>query len=138
MFSRRNLSFILVACAIFVSAIPTSAAPVNPNTVGVVVQYPDGRIETRTVTFSEPTITGLQALQRAGLSLELSGTLVCSIAGSGCPSADCFCGCPAPFDPCYYWSYFHWNGHAWQFAPVGAGEHPLQDGDVDGLSLIHI
>jgi len=132
MFSRRSLSLALIACALFAAAIPTNAAPVSPNTVGVVVQYPDGHVEARTVTFSEPTITGLQALQRAGLSLELSGALVCSIAGSGCPSADCFCGCPAPFDPCYYWSYFNWNGRAWQFAAVGAADHPLHDGDVDG------
>ncbi|MBK7204033.1 prenyltransferase/squalene oxidase repeat-containing protein [Candidatus Amarolinea dominans] len=114
------------------STLPTRAAKTIPNTIGLVVQHADGRVETRTVLFSEPTISGLEALQRTGLALELSGALVCRIGGTGCPSADCFCGCPAPFDPCFYWSYFNWNGHAWDFAAVGAGERQLHDGDVDG------
>ena len=94
------------------STLPTRAAKTIPNTIGLVVQHADGRVETRTVLFSEPTISGLEALQRTGLALELSGALVCRLGGTGCPSADCFCGCPAPFDPCFYWSYFNWNGHA--------------------------
>lgn len=132
MFSRGRFSAMLVACVLLASALPMHAAPGAANTVGIVVQQADGRVETRIVTFSEPTITGLQALQRAGLTLELSGALVCSIAGRGCPSADCFCGCPAPFDPCYYWAYFNWDGRAWQFGSIGASERQLHNGDVDG------
>ncbi len=133
MFLQRSLFHLLLVVSIFSAILlPGQAAPATPHTAGVVVQYPDGRIEARTVQFDEDSISGLEALHRAGLSLALSGSLVCSIGGQGCPSDDCFCGCPAPYDPCYFWSYFNWNGQAWDFAAVGAGERQVHHGDVDG------
>lgn len=132
MFPKSTFSITLVVCALALSIFPAAAAPATPHTAGIVVQYADGRVETAIVSFSEPTISGLEALQRSGLTLELSGDLVCRIGGAGCPSADCFCGCPAPFDPCFYWSYFNWNGRAWDFATAGAAQRQLHNGDVDG------
>ncbi len=129
-----------IVCTLLIVPLPAAAAPipgdtepVTPNTAGLVIQYPDGHVETYTVPFDEPSISALEALQRTGIGLDLDGGLICSIRGSGCPSSDCFCGCPPPFSPCYYWSYAHWNGRSWDFSAVGAGEYQLHDGDVDGF-----
>ncbi len=130
----------IILCLLLIVSLPTAAAPVpgtaaqvTPNTAGLVIQYPDGHVETYAVEFDEPSISALEALQRTGIGLDLDGELVCSIRGSGCPSSDCFCGCPPPFSTCYFWSYAHWNGRSWDFSAVGAGQYQLHDGDVDGF-----
>lgn len=131
---------VAVLCAVLIVPLPAAAAPVpgdtvpvTSNTAGIVIQYPDGHVETYAVEFDEPSISALEALQRTGIGLDLDGELICSIRGSGCPSSDCFCGCPPPYSPCYYWSYAHWNSRDWDFSAVGAGQYQLHDGDVDGF-----
>lgn len=127
-------------CALLIVPLSAAAAPIpgtDPsrtlNTVGLVIQYPNDRVETYTVEFAEPSISALEALQRTGIGLDLDGGAVCSIRTVGCPSNDCFCGCPPPFSPCYFWSYAHWNGRGWDLATVGAGQYQMHDGDVDGF-----
>ncbi len=138
--SMHRSMVVLALCALMIVPLPAAAAPIpgattplTPNTAGFVIQYPDGHVETYAVQFAEPSITALEALQRTGIGLDLDGGLICSIHGSGCPSSDCFCGCPPPYSPCYYWSYAHWNGRGWDYATAGAGQYPLHDGDVDGF-----
>lgn len=101
----------------------------TPNHADVVVDLGNGRTLFRRVAFTETNISGLEALQRTGLNLEVAnfgfGSAVCSIEGVGCPATNCFC------DPNRFWGYYFWDG-AWQFYSVGAGSSTLTDGAVEG------
>jgi hypothetical protein len=103
----------------------------GPHHAGLVVGFGDGRVETRCVTFSEPSITGYDLLTRAGLDLTVAiegqGAAVCAIDGVGCPADDCFCEQPQA-----YWSYWHLDGGSWAYSQLGATAYTLTDGAVDG------
>ena len=96
------------------TAAPNS--PPDPNRVDVVVDLGNGNVLTRRVTFTEPTLNGLQVLQRSGLNLEIVtysfGAAVCSIEGVGCPATNCFC------NPDKFWGYLYWDD-GWQGYPTG-------------------
>lgn len=112
----------------------SQSAASDDNRVAVVVNLGE-EVVTRCVAFTEPEITGFQALERSGLPLEIDlqagGAAVCRIDGAGCPSDDCFCSCRGGGD-CLYWSYWHLTAGAWQYATGGAGVHKVSDGMVDG------
>ena len=103
------------------------------NRVGLIVDFGE---ETRTacVAFEEPEISAYEALARSGLALEVnqqgSGAAVCRIEATGCASDDCFCACKG--QDCVYWSYWHQVDEVWQYAAIGASQHRVSDGDVDG------
>lgn len=132
-----NLGRLLLALALLIStlvaATPTQArfaAPSDdPHYADIVVDLGDGRVITRRVTFDTPTITGLEALQRSGLSLEVAtysfGSAICAIEGVGCPATNCFC------DSSRFWSYHYWDG-GWQMYMVGASNSTLSSGAVEG------
>lgn len=87
------------------------------------------------VRFDEPTITGLDALQRAGLgavvrSFSGQGSAVCGINGVGCPADDSCLTCRAPD----YWAYHKASPGAagFTFSSVGAGSTQVADGSVEG------
>ncbi len=95
----------------------------------VVVQVDAQAQLVRAITFTE-AISGLKALELTGLEIVTRsysfGDAVCSIAGVGCPAEDCFCSTN-------YWSYWYWEGGAWQGYPVGAGNSVIsQTGAVEG------
>ena len=115
----------------------TGAAPASnpepanePNAADVVVDFGDGRTVTRRVTFTSPTISGLQALQSSGLALTTVdfsfGTAICAIEGVGCPASNCFCNADK------FWGYQFWDGAAWQGYMAGAGSTAIGDGAVEG------
>jgi hypothetical protein len=117
----------------------TRAAPIgaqSENRAGLVVQYGDGRVATYCVRFDEPSITGLDLLQRSGLKIVAEvgglGSAVCAIGGQGCayPSQPCFCQCQGA--QCAYWNYFHLMDGAWQYSPLGGAGYAIADGAVDG------
>ena len=60
------------------------------------------------------------------------GAAICSIGGQGCayPKEDCFCKCQGL--SCQFWAYYHWNGNAWQFSPVGASSQQVKNGALVG------
>ncbi|MCS6845927.1 MAG: hypothetical protein NZ528_16655 [Caldilineales bacterium] len=133
----RSVGRLLLALALLIStlvaAAPTQAhlaAPSDdPHYADIVVDLGDGRVITRRVTFSTPTITGLEALQRSGLNLEVAtysfGSAICAIEGVGCPATNCFC------DASRFWSYHFWN-NGWQMYMVGASSSTLSSGAVEG------
>ncbi len=98
---------------------------------GLVVAFGDGQVITRCVGFDEPTISGYELLQRAGLTLDVAvsgpGAAICSIEGKGCPASDCFCHFPPD-----YWSYWHLEGGNWRYSNVGASGYAVGEGAVDG------
>jgi hypothetical protein len=105
------------------------------NRVAVVVSFGGGNVTSRCVSFTEPEISGFDALQRSGLSLlvddQAAGSAVCSIDGTGCPSGDCFCQCRGGGD-CIYWSYWHWLNDVWAYSAGGSSVYRVGDGDIEG------
>jgi prenyltransferase beta subunit len=101
----------------------------DPNHADLVIDLGNHQVITRRVTFSAPTITGLEALQRSGLDLEIAtysfGSAICAIEGVGCPASNCFC------NPDKYWGYHYWDA-GWQSYMVGASSSVLSNGAVDG------
>ena len=97
----------------------------------LVIQHSSGSLITRCVAFAEAQITGLQLVQRSGVSYTAQdfgsmGSAMCQLDRE--PStvpAGCFGSGP-------YWQYFHRQGGAWQASMVGASASTLHDGDMDG------
>lgn len=119
-------------------AIGRPASAQTQNRAGLVVAFANGTVETRCVTFGEPSITGYELMRRSGLpfSAQVSGlgAAMCKIGDEGCsyPAQSCFCKCENPASGCGYWIYGQWSGAAWRYAGVGAVARTVTDGQVDG------
>lgn len=131
----RN-KFVLIAL-ITLTLIPALGQAQSPNHAGVVIQFPDGQVETACVEFSADEITGLDLLNRSGLAVSFDyssglGAAVCKIGDTGCnvPDEPCFCQCQG--SPCIYWNYWQWRDGQWVYSPLGASTRRVGDGDVDG------
>jgi len=120
-------------------ALPVSAAVSAqgaPHRAGLVIRFGDGSVITRCVSFSEPSITGMELLTRAGLSIRVDttssiGAGVCKINSQGCDAGrSCFCQCEG--STCAYWQYFHAQNGAWKYSILGAALYPVSDGAVEG------
>ncbi len=105
---------------------PSRAVVVADSGTGVVV---------RGIEFEGDSISGIEALQLAGLAPVLQsftgeGGAVCAISGVGCPSDDSCLTCDGRG---YYWSY--WRAPAgssgYAYSRVGAGATRVHDGDVE-------
>lgn len=130
---KRALALFVISVAFTAITVRLNADDVNR--AAVVVAFGDGSVAARCVAFEEPQITGLEALERSDLALELdyqgAGAAVCRIDETGCQANDCFCACTGG-DDCVYWSYWHRSGAEWQYSLVGASTYPLSDGAMDG------
>ena len=102
----------------------------DSNYADVLVDFGDGRVEVRRVTFVSPTISSLQALQLSGIDAGIAafdfGAAVCAIDAVGCTLDNCFC------DPDQYWGLFRWQDGQWVSSQVGAADSVVRPGDVDG------
>lgn len=132
---KKILLFFILAASIILPSPGQAQEPAHQ--AGVVIQYPDGQYETACIEFSEDEITGVNLLERSGLTINFGsagglGTSVCKIGQIGCntPDEHCFCQCKG--SPCTYWNYWHIQDGAWKYSPLGAGSHLLSDGDIDG------
>lgn len=107
----------------------------DANRVAVVVDFGNGQVASRCVSFSEETITGFDALERTGLPVETDfqtgGAAVCRIDQQGCPSDDCFCSCRGGGD-CLYWSYWHLADGVWHYSSAGSALYRVGDGAIEG------
>jgi hypothetical protein len=112
----------------------------EPNQAGLVIQFGDGRVETRCVTFEGEAISGADLLARSGLEAIVDsssgmGLTVCQIEGQGCahPVEPCFCQCMGGGE-CAYWNYFfrEAGGAAWTYSALGAVLHKVKPGSVEG------
>jgi LPXTG-motif cell wall-anchored protein len=132
----RTLLPLLALIATTALIIPVGQAQETQNQAGVVIRYGDGHVATACVRFSEPSISGIELLQRAGISVIAQsggiGSAVCKISNDGCdyPSEDCFCQCKG--GNCAYWAYQRLRGDHWAYSPIGASASQVQPGDVDG------
>ena len=103
---------------------------------GLVVTFGDRRTEKFCIEFSEDAISGLQLLERSPLPIVTSsasglGGAVCAIGGEGSSdSTNCFASCTG--GSCAYWAYYQFVSGAWKFSQVGASQHMVHDGDIEG------
>ncbi|MDQ2786569.1 MAG: hypothetical protein M3Y58_16380 [Chloroflexota bacterium] len=135
---------VLLAALVILIALTSGAGPAQPTraagAVGIVVRHGDGRILYAYVPLTSDRMTGAEALQKSGLTLNVTaggayGTAVCAIDGEGCdaPKENCFC--KSYGSPSFYWHYYaRGPDGAWRTASIGAGNRVLHDGDVDGWS----
>lgn len=110
------------------------AAAQGQNRAAVIVNTGGGSAAV-CVRFDEPAITGLDALQRAGLGAVVrgfsgQGAAVCGINGVGCSADDSCLTCQAP----NYWAYHRAGPGAggFSFSSAGAGSTQVSDGSVEG------
>ena len=126
---------VLLLFLLFLGAIGPSFAQ-EEHQAALVVDFGDGRVLVRVVSFAEDTISGVDLLRRSGLEVAMVsggvGTAICAIEGVGCPPTpqECFCACQG--GTCRYWAYFHLRDGEWVYAGRGAADRRLGDGDVDG------
>jgi hypothetical protein len=129
---------ILIAVVLFALAAFAPVRAQTQNRAGVVVQFSDGSVTTRCVTFNEDSITGYDLLRRSRLPIAVEfgsmGAGVCKIGNEGCayPSQPCFCQCQTLGAGCTYWVYSQLREGAWTVSGLGAGARQVRDGDVDG------
>lgn len=108
----------------------------QPNQAALVIQHGDGRVVAACVSFAEAEISGLELLDRAGVSYLAQsgggGSAVCKLDGEGCdfPTEDCFCKCKGA--ECVYWAYQRLNGGAWSYSQVGVASTRVKPGAVEG------
>ena len=133
--ARRNK--VLLIALIALTLIAATGQAQEPHRAGLVVRFPDGRVETVCVEFSEDKITGGDLLNRSGLTVLFDfstglGAKVCKIGETGCdyPREDCWCQCQG--SPCNYWNYWQLRNGNWVYSPLGASIRHLVDGEVDG------
>jgi hypothetical protein len=145
------LVFVLCIGAI-ATATPTHAAAVarespqgcenslaaETSRAALVVTFGDGHSEMFCIEFSDDSITGLEQLQRSGLTLVTNGSgglgsAVCSIGGEGSSDpTNCFASCTG--GSCQYWAYYRYQNGSWKFSQVGASQTAVRDGDIFGWS----
>ncbi len=114
------------------------AAQSDANRAGLVVQFKDGSVVTRCVTFDQPDMTGYDLLRRADLPVAVDagsmGATVCKIGNDGCDVLEqaCFCECQDLGGACAYWIYFVSAGDKWRYSILGASGQKVVDGSVHG------
>ena len=131
----------LVGCLAVAGMVGSAfSAPASPelaqamNRVAIVVDTGSGPVS-RCVSFAEDSISGIEALSRAGLAPVVEGYsgvggALCGLNGVGCPADSSCLTCSAP----NYWAYYRADNGASGFAysSVGAGAIAVTDGDVEG------
>ena len=135
----RNVLWILAMAILVVGIAPTLLTAQEPNQVGLAVQFGDGRVETRCISFQGDEIGGDALLAQSGLEVLVDpssgmGVTVCRIEGEGCdhPAEHCFCQCMGGAD-CAYWNYFYREPGAdrWTYSALGAALRKAKPGAVE-------
>lgn len=135
--SALLVASLIVACLLAALVGPSAPQAVasGPNRAVVVADSGTGVI-VRGIEFESETVTGLEALQLAGLSpviqgFQGEGGAVCALNGVGCPSDGSCLTCDARG---YYWAYHRApaGSGAYSYSRVGAGATVVHDGDVEG------
>lgn len=123
------LSFILSRAGVLpVFVLMTIIVPstVWASQAGVVVRHGSGNTIKRCVNFDTASITGLELLQKAGLSPVLENGFVVSVDGERAKSSN---EAGVKDD---YWSYWQNGDNGWTYSRAGAQWQKARDGDVQG------
>ncbi|MFN3373291.1 MAG: hypothetical protein ACK44M_06990, partial [Chloroflexus sp.] len=114
-----------------------AAAQPAVNRAGVVVRFGNGEVVTACVEFSEPSISGLELLERSGLPVisqqSSIGAAVCKIGREGCdyPATSCFCARDQQ-GRAVYWAFYWREAGAWRYSNLGASNVRVNNGDLHG------
>lgn len=119
----------------FVPFASVCAGPGDASTsAAVVVDLGDGDVRRACVRLDAASITGLEALQRGGMTPAVRGfsgmgVAVCALCGTGCGTGNDCLTCKAP----KYWGYFRAEPGAGEFtySSVGAGATAVRPGGVE-------
>ncbi|MGQ9612169.1 hypothetical protein [Chloroflexus sp.] len=131
---RSTRTLLLLLAMILLSGVVSAQSPLNR--AGVVVRFGDGEVVTACVEFSEPTISGLDLLERSGLPVisqqSSIGAAVCKIGREGCdyPATGCFCA--RDQGRAVYWAFYRREAGAWRYSSLGASNVVVSDGDLHG------
>jgi hypothetical protein len=131
----RWRSALVAALLLTASAATTPSVVANAearNRAGLVVRGAGKQVLKMCVFFEEPSITGLELVERSNLPIVTDstslGTAICKIGNHGCASGDCFCKYPT------FWGYWTRDAKddAWIFSEVGVADREIRNGSVDG------
>jgi hypothetical protein len=137
MTGSRPLGGLLLAAFLLLLVLPVGAQ--EPARAGLVVQFDEGRIETRCLDVPGEGLKGFDLLQASGLEIvaDVSGGMgvsICRIEGQGCafPAQHCFCQCMGGAG-CAYWNYFYREpgSETWTYSPLGAVLRTVRPGAVE-------
>ena len=133
----------LLGCLLFLVAtfgLSGTTMADEPNQAGLIIDFGDGRVETRCIAFDEEEITGADLLLTySGLDMVIDassgmGITVCQLEGEGCayPSEHCFCQCMGG-GACAYWNYFYREpgSSEWTYSALGAVLRKVRHGSVE-------
>jgi hypothetical protein len=118
---------------------PVGASADVPGQAGLVIQYGEGWVETRCVSFQGDEISGTELLTRSGLEVVMDpssglGVTICQIESQGCafPADPCFCQCMGAGE-CAYWNYYYRDEGAmdWTYSALGAVLRRVRTGSVE-------
>ena len=128
-----------LAVLLAVAMLPALTSAAEPNQVGLVVQFGDGQVETRCISFEEDEISGAELLARSGMEVIMDtssgmGITICQIEDVGCahPAEACFCQCMGGGE-CAYWNYFYRDSSQaeWTYSALGAAMRKIKSGSVE-------
>lgn len=120
-----------LAVALGATALVHHPAHASIHRAALVIEHASGRLVTRCINFVEDQITGLQLIQRSGVSYQTQGfgslgEAICQLDGEPVSvPPHCFGSGP-------YWQYFHGVNGRWTNSGAGASNWFLRDGDMDG------
>ena len=142
MFGARSPRALLVALSLVVASVaagagvaPSVATAASPHQAAVIVDT-GGAVQKVVITFSEDSISGIDALQRAGANPVVyamgPGAAVCRLYGVGRDSGpNCLGGADGDNR---YWAYFRAPAgtSSFKYSSIGGGVSRVHDGDVEG------
>ena len=87
---------------------------------GLVIDPGEGEVATACVPFEDEALSGMDLLAASGVTYAAPEGFVESILDISNPDGET-----------NYWSYWHWDGHAWVFSASGAGDATVLPGGID-------
>jgi hypothetical protein len=133
---KRFIAAALASMAAIVLGSTDLAAGDAQSRAGLVIRYDDDRVERMCVVFDEPSISGLELLERSDVPFlaerSALGSAICKVGERGCdhPDEDCWCDYPT------FWGYWSRDSDddVWTFSELGASDRDVKDGDLNGWS----
>jgi hypothetical protein len=125
----------VASLALGVGANPSVANAASPHRAAVIVDT-GGSVQKVVITFSEDSISGIEALQRAGANPVIyamgPGAAVCRLFGVGRDASPTCLG--GQDGDNRYWAYFRAPAgtSSFSYSSVGGGASRVHDGDVEG------
>lgn len=134
----RVAAALAVAVVVSPVASPTGSPPASAQAerrAAVVVDLGNGDVRRACVRFTEESISGKDALERAQMqpvfrAYSGQGTAVCALCGKGCPADESCLTCGGN----NYWAYHRARAGTSGYSPSAAGVSStrVRDGDVEG------